>query len=292
MAVDFGSVQKYNSERGFGFVSRTFQISQCSTQGVFFHIKKVKREYPDLARELDNGFYPDVRIWYETENTARGEQVGKLWLDVKDIPNQQREQLVANIKGIWSNINISTPLWLDQVTLNLTGKDGRDELYQKREKSLLERREIEEKERRKREAERQAVLRTIQEAARLAEEERRRIEAERQAQIRATQEAAQIAVLEQQRKAQNENRTDHIQNVCQEYGIETLIHFTNIHNLVSILQRGLLGRNILERQLDKLSQQFNDPYRLDGYPEAICLSISFPTIKCSINTVNIIVKIG
>ena len=73
------------------------------------------------------------------------------------------------------------------------------------------------------------------------------------------------------------NRASQIQQICTERGITTLVHFTRIENLHSILQQGLLGRSILETH----GQQFlfNDHDRVDGHKEAICLSISFPNYQ-------------
>ena len=72
-------------------------------------------------------------------------------------------------------------------------------------------------------------------------------------------------------------RSNQIQQVCQERGIETLVHFTRIENLCSILQEGLIGRRLLEAR----EQQFfgNDADRADGYLDANCLSIGFPNYQ-------------
>lgn len=74
-------------------------------------------------------------------------------------------------------------------------------------------------------------------------------------------------------------RVSEIQRICTERKIETLVHFTRIQNLSSILQRGLLGRRVLENQSYDIRPQYNDLYRIDGYKEAICLSISFPNYQ-------------
>lgn len=74
-------------------------------------------------------------------------------------------------------------------------------------------------------------------------------------------------------------RAAEIQQFCKKRGIETLIHFTRSQNLSSILQKGLLSRSILERQSQEYQPQYNDLYRIDGYREAICLSISFPNYQ-------------
>jgi cold shock CspA family protein len=54
--VEFGHVQKYDTVRGFGFVSRTFRnANRRHENNVWFHITKIKRDYPNLAKELDAG---------------------------------------------------------------------------------------------------------------------------------------------------------------------------------------------------------------------------------------------
>ena len=55
------------------------------------------------------------------------------------------------------------------------------------------------------------------------------------------------------------------------------MHFTHIKNLNSILSHGLLGRDKLKAiSTKKNTPVFNDLLRLDGCPDAVCLSISFP----------------
>lgn len=74
-----------------------------------------------------------------------------------------------------------------------------------------------------------------------------------------------------------QNRASQIQQFCVERDITLLCHFTRIENLHSILQQGLLGRNLLETRRQQFL--FNDHDRVDGHKEAICLSISFPNYQ-------------
>ena len=75
-----------------------------------------------------------------------------------------------------------------------------------------------------------------------------------------------------------QNRASQIQRFCEERGITTLVHFTQIEHLWNILHEGLLDHQGL---LEKHGQQFdpNDKQRRDGHKEAVCLSISFPNYK-------------
>ena len=76
--------------------------------------------------------------------------------------------------------------------------------------------------------------------------------------------------------AEFQQRSFQIQQICEEYGITTLVHFTRIENLRCILGEGLLSRSILEPR-EKV--HFNDPQRLDKQKDAICLNISFPNYQ-------------
>ena len=80
-----------------------------------------------------------------------------------------------------------------------------------------------------------------------------------------------------QENSEIRNRAFQIQQICTERGITTLLHFTRLENLESILREGLLGRSLLEAR----GQQFlfNDLDRVDGHKETSCLSISFPNYQ-------------
>ena len=77
-----------------------------------------------------------------------------------------------------------------------------------------------------------------------AVEEQRRKEAEWQARLRAEQEAKPVPA-EQQPKVEQQVRSAEIQRICRERRITELVHFTRIQNLRSILEHGLVGRNVL-----------------------------------------------
>ena len=78
-------------------------------------------------------------------------------------------------------------------------------------------------------------------------------------------------------KPEFQDRESQIRQICKERGITTLVHFTRIENLRSILQEGLIGRSFLEVRRQRFL--FNDDSRADGHKEAVCLSISFPNYQ-------------
>lgn len=88
-----------------------------------------------------------------------------------------------------------------------------------------------------------------------------------------------------------------IKDILQRRGIKYLCHFTQLDNLDSILIHGLIPRVYLynaefnSNPSLSIHGVFNDRFRLDGKPEAICLSISFPnssmfySLRCSNSSV-------
>lgn len=66
-----------------------------------------------------------------------------------------------------------------------------------------------------------------------------------------------------------------IQEYAAERGIKNLLHFTRESNLDSILQRGLVTRDVLTREG---FSSFNDNVRAD-YTSAVCFTIGFPNYK-------------
>lgn len=67
-----------------------------------------------------------------------------------------------------------------------------------------------------------------------------------------------------------------IQDFVMQRGIKSLKHFTKLSNLGSILQRGLVTRDVLVGERN--GGALNDQYRHD-HTDAVCLSIGFPNYK-------------
>lgn len=68
-----------------------------------------------------------------------------------------------------------------------------------------------------------------------------------------------------------------LENSIQNHGVEYLVHFTRCDNLKNIFKYGLLNRTYISNH--SIDSDFNDSYRMDGYENAICTSISFPNYK-------------
>jgi cold shock CspA family protein len=156
MKIDFGSINNYHADRGFGFVGRTF----CNSNGkVFFHIKKIKKKHPELAQKLDNNeAFETINFWYEIEITEKGEQVNKVWLNTENIPQNYTHELSdlsQKVESIWKNVDSPKPSWLDLVTIELVGVDRKHELSVERDNLESQLKAAEEERRREAEALRQ-----------------------------------------------------------------------------------------------------------------------------------------
>lgn len=68
-----------------------------------------------------------------------------------------------------------------------------------------------------------------------------------------------------------------MEQILQEKNIESLVHFTNVENLESILEKGLLTRKSLEDE--NIAFEQNDEKRLDGELDSISLSVEHPNYK-------------
>lgn len=143
MVVDFGYIEEYNPQRGFGFVGSTFQNKELFQKGTFFHITKIKRKYPDLAQNLDNGIYENICFWYEIDKKDNKVQVCNIWLNTNDVPTEYKENITHKIEELWLKINKNTPHWLEQITIGLLGLNRTEELKKTRVNLKLQKEEAE-----------------------------------------------------------------------------------------------------------------------------------------------------
>jgi|GEM_PF-1823463 len=162
MNIEFGNIKSYNPDRGFGFISRTFLNPN---QKVFFHIKKIKRRYPQLAQKLDSGEpFKAIFCWYEVETTQKGEQMRRMWLNAESIPQSYTHELsglIQQVETIWKNIGSPKPSWLDMVTTELIGVERKNELGIERDNLETQLREAEQEKYRKVEAQRDKEVKLL-----------------------------------------------------------------------------------------------------------------------------------
>ncbi len=83
-----------------------------------------------------------------------------------------------------------------------------------------------------------------------------------------------IEDIEWELTPEERRRRDRIQEIAAQRQVTRLVHFTRLSNVESILSLGLLSvQDLNKRNIPFLE---NDTLRLDGYREAISLSVSFP----------------
>ena len=139
MEVEFGSFQRYVSERGFGFVNRL--LSAPHKRDVFFHIRSIKKSNQNLANKLNND--EDIcsqYFWYEIEKTEKGDQVSSI-ISQKDMKMKLANDLstfIEKIEQVWMNINATPPEWLELAAKELAGESFVESLKAKRVTLLQE----------------------------------------------------------------------------------------------------------------------------------------------------------
>ena len=67
-------------------------------------------------------------------------------------------------------------------------------------------------------------------------------------------------------------------SIIDERGIDHLVHFTDLRNLESILEHGILTRKELESS-DIVQALGNGDARFDGNKDATCCSVQYPNLS-------------
>jgi len=110
VSIDFGIVRMFFPERGFGFVTHEFATGAATD--VFFHVKNIQKDRPDLVEYLKGkGTMGSACFWYETENTPKGDQVYRV-LEPSNIATVDREAFISlsrRVESILIDINASVP---------------------------------------------------------------------------------------------------------------------------------------------------------------------------------------
>ena len=167
MKIDFGKIERYIEDRGFGFISHTF--AKQPRYEVFFHIKVLKRTHPELALELDSAASNRaIYIWYEYATTPKGREV-VTFLTLQHLLQKHTDKthlFIEAIKTAWTNIEKPMPEPLKKATFDLLVPDEANQLVEQRKMLEIEKKRLQEEER---EAE-AARLKAI--AAQMAEQQR------------------------------------------------------------------------------------------------------------------------
>jgi cold shock CspA family protein len=143
--VDFGKINAYNRDKGFGFVGRTFY---SGNRDVFFHITTMQRQCKEIADVLNDGeSFQDINFWYTSQQTEKGEQVFRVWRAIEEIPEKyesELDELVQVIEAYWKDLDALLPDWLDEMTVQIVGSERKSQLASERDElKEVQSREIE-----------------------------------------------------------------------------------------------------------------------------------------------------
>ena len=148
MYLYFGIVKNYLPEKGFGFIRHPLSLGP--DYDVFFHITNAEKFDNQLHFDfLSYKSGDDICFWYISETTHKGEQLKKILSpdEVFDLQQENSNEFIEKIQGIWKSIEKPLPFWLSKVTIGLLGSNGdakfrseREELIRKRNKELEEQR--------------------------------------------------------------------------------------------------------------------------------------------------------
>ncbi|WP_323843528.1 hypothetical protein [Moraxella sp. Pampa] len=118
MAIEFGKVEKYIQNRGFGFVICCFKRANdnypfsSNNHKAFFHIKAIKKFNDEIFNNLENGNINDIYFWFEIEKTDKGEQVLRL-LKPDDEQIKNNPTLIGILKNKFLDTSTSLPKWIE-----------------------------------------------------------------------------------------------------------------------------------------------------------------------------------
>ena len=118
MKVEYGHVKKYFAKKGHsgksrshGFVTRTFDNTiRQKNQDILFYISTIEDDFPNLAKQLNNGLGKDVYFWYLIDTSER-DKVEKIWMDINDIPDPYQKDLFSYIEQLSNHL----PPLLEQI---------------------------------------------------------------------------------------------------------------------------------------------------------------------------------
>ncbi len=257
-ALDIGNIRLYHPGLGVGQVSRTLFPDVGRRKTVLFHYETLQEADRHVARNLTREGVTDVRFWYVAEVVDGQEQVENIWLHTSLVPKVLLLTTLRRLTLERIDSDRTLPGWLVQFGERIVGPAK----WQRLLADLLD--EI--KATQLAEAEKRASDLLYAQLA--TEQQRTQADSAR----RAKEEREHRRLIEER-----EAREDQIRNICVNREITTLVHFTRQENLASILELGLIGReDLIHRGLPFVP---NDSERIDGCPNMVCLSVSFPNYQ-------------
>ena len=266
MTFDFGRVVRYNSRRGFGFVSHHFR---APSKEVFFHIKQLRRFNQSWADALDaENMATAIHFWYEYRVCPRGHEVIAIlhpW-QVSAMHENEIEEVLSLMRKWWSCIDSPLPGIVSEAAASLMSKEEISQLESDRK--LM----IEEQVRQDAEARRAAELRAKelaeQQAAEWAKElaRRKNIREQRIAQQKADLERRNALIAQQE--AESREREDEFCRLVAEIKPFNFAQSSQVSAYIVRYRLGYKYKNIsgiLKMERDGEKWDFNGGFPPDIY---------------------------
>jgi hypothetical protein len=156
MPVDFGRVEKYFADRGFGFITHTF--ANGGNRHVFFHITTINKLNSAMAKVLDREIQAgSVYFWYRFDIATKGEQVIEA-LDVRDITECEKLLIIKQINETYSDIRIALSDGVEAAAEDLLNENDISDLVIARNKLEAKKKELEDQQQRESEAKHRAYI--------------------------------------------------------------------------------------------------------------------------------------
>lgn len=150
--VDFGIVQAYKVDRGFGFVGGVFnrrgpkpgqelaRRRRAHSDGLFFHVSKIRPVLPEVADRLQAGLNPvTISFWYVWETCPEGRRVAEVFSSegARSRINQNYGPYLDRLLVLWEE-DAKVAGWLRTLTKQILVTDSNMELWERqlRERAL------------------------------------------------------------------------------------------------------------------------------------------------------------
>jgi len=115
MSLALGKVDKYLSDKGFGFIKPVFMHGKL-VESIFFHISTIKNR--SFANKLKSDAYDNYYyFWFDFRQGKKGFEVTTT-IKESDIIEQinDLEKFTSKLESYWLDISNSTPDWLESAS--------------------------------------------------------------------------------------------------------------------------------------------------------------------------------
>jgi cold shock CspA family protein len=102
--LEYGRIEKYINNRGFGFIKSINPQSKLYNVEVFFHIKNVKKFEKYLIKFSGQNF-KNMYLWFTWKEGLKGKKVINFYLSARNIPNDCQSTIMKEYSNILKELN-------------------------------------------------------------------------------------------------------------------------------------------------------------------------------------------